>query len=299
MNSLITDWGKIIPILSAMLTPAIALLAAYIAWQQHKVNRNQFRLGLFERRYRLFDSTGKLIGTVLGRGRIVDADLKEFLWDTKESDFLFGADIKTYLNELYSKASDVYALENPVEEEQREKRKQTLLWFSGQGDELKKKFGKYMAFRESDWSLWPVATVLILLVAIGFYAYVENRTNRVFLTRSQKFETEYGVNNKDDTVENDSLDAEQRLSFLMSGNPNCFVLTHDREQANYIVKITVERHPEDPVLHHFGDAMLSITKRNGDVALIDSFYQTRDHGDDIAQQPITRTWEFLCSKSKH
>jgi hypothetical protein len=231
----------------------------------------------------------------------VDADLKEFLWDTKESEFLFGSDIKAYLHELYGKASDVYALENPVDDEQRSLRKETLKWFSGQGDELKKKFGKYMAFRENDWRrLWPLAVLIILIaVAMGIYAYVENHApQRVFLTRSQRYQNEYGVKSQDDIVEDDTLDAEQRLSWLMSGNPRCIVLTNNKDQANYIVEITVERHPAN-LLGHFADAMLSITKRNGDFVLIDSFYQDRKSTDDIAQQPITKTWEVLCSKSTH
>ncbi len=45
--------------------------------------------------------------------------------------------------------------------------------------------------------------------------------------------------------------------------------------------------------------MLSITKRNGDVVLVDGFYQDRNSTDDIAQQPIAKTWEVLCSKSAH
>ena len=302
MSSLITDWEKVVPILSAMLTPAIALLATYIAWHQYKTNRDQFRLGLFERRSKLFGSAGKLIGTVLQRGKVVDADLKEFLWDTKESEFLFGSDIKAYLHELYGKASDVYALENPVDDEQRGLRKETLKWFSGQGDELKKKFGKYMAFRENDWrSLWPLAVLIILIaVAMGIYACVENHApQRVSLTRSQRYQNEYGVKSQDDIVEDDTLEAEQRLTWLMSGNPRCLILTHDRKQANYIVEITVERHPAAPISGHYAEATLSITKRNGDVVLIDSFYQDRNSKDDIAQQPITKAWEVLCSKSTH
>jgi hypothetical protein len=301
ISSLITEWEKVVPILSAMLTPAIALLATYIAWQQHKINKDQFRLGLFERRLKLFDSAGKLIATVIGSGKVADANLKEFLWDTKESEFLFGSDIKAYLADLYGKASDVYTLENAADEPQKNQRKQTLLWFSGQGDGLKKKFGKYMAFRENDWrSLRTVAAFIILItVTIGIYAYEEKHApQRVFLTRSQRYQNEYGVKSQDDIVEDDSLDAEQRLSFLMSGNPRCIVLTNNKNQANYIVEITVERHPTD-LLGHFADAMLSITKRNGDIFLIGSFYQDSKSTDDIAQQPITKTWEVLCSKSTH
>jgi hypothetical protein len=84
----------------------------------------------------------------------------------------------------------------------------------------------------------------------------------------------------------------------MSGNPRCIVLTNNKDQANYIVEITVERHPAD-LSGDFGDAMLSITKRNGDIVLINSFYQDPKSTEDIAQQPITKTWEVLCSKSTH
>jgi hypothetical protein len=300
MRSLITEWEKVIPILSAMLTPAIALLAAYIAWQQHKTNRDQFRLGLFERRSKLFDSAGKLIGTVLRCAKVTDADLGEFLWDTKESEFLFGSDIKTYLDDLYGKASDVYSLENAADEEQKNQRKQALLWFSGQGEELKKKFGKYMAFRESDWRLRPLIVLIILVtVAAGIYFYVENHApRRVFLTRSQRYQNDYGVKSQDDIVEDDTLDAEQRLSFLMAGIPRCIVLTKNKDQANYVVEITVERHPPN-LMGQFANAMLSVTKRNGDIVLIESFYQDSKSTDDIAQQPITKTWEVLCSKPVH
>jgi hypothetical protein len=294
-----TDWEKVVPLLTAMLTPAIALLAAYIAWQQHKTNRNQFRLSLFERRYKLFDSTSKLIATVLKRGKIANTDLEEFLWDTKESEFLFGNDIKTYLAELYDKAVDVYSLEAAADDPQKEKRKQTLLWFSGQGDEIKKRFGRYMAFRENDWNFQLAVVILVLIgIVMGAYVYSEKRTpKRVFLTRSQTF-PEADVKSKHDIVEDDSLDAEQRLSSLMLGNPHCIGLTHNKQNANYTVEITVQRHPTD-LLGNFADATLSITKSNGDVVLVESFYQDKNSKDDIAQQPITKTWEVLCSSSKH
>jgi hypothetical protein len=63
---------------------------------------------------------------------------------------LFGADIAAYLHELYGKASDVYSLEDATDEGPKNQRKAALKWFSGQGDEAKKNFGKYMAFKEAD-----------------------------------------------------------------------------------------------------------------------------------------------------
>jgi hypothetical protein len=141
------DWERLVRILSALLTPVIALLAAYIAFQQYKTNKNQLRLALFEKRLKVFNSAGELIGTVLREAKIELADLKKFLWETRESDFLFGADITEYLHKLYGKASDLYALKDlPPEEIHRQT--EVLLWFSGQGEELKKKFGMYMAFKD-------------------------------------------------------------------------------------------------------------------------------------------------------
>jgi hypothetical protein len=138
----------LVSVFSALLTPVIAVVAVYIAWQQYKTNKNQFRLALFDRRSKVFNSTGELIATVLRLARVEKADLTKFLWETRESEFLFGSDIAAYLHELYGKASDVYSLEAATDEEPRKHRVATLLWFSGQGDEAKKKFGKYMAFRE-------------------------------------------------------------------------------------------------------------------------------------------------------
>lgn len=133
-------------VLSGLLTPLIALLAVYIAWQQHKTNRDHFRLALLERRLKVFGGVQELIATVLRQARIRPEDLSKFLWETRESDFLFGPEIGKYLHELYAKASDVFIFEEVVDQESRNKKRDALVWFSGQGDETKKKFGHYMAF---------------------------------------------------------------------------------------------------------------------------------------------------------
>lgn len=295
----ITDWQEVVPTLAAMLTPAIALLAAYIAWQQYKTNKNQFRLNLFERRSKVFDSTGKLIAVVLRTSRVAQADLEEFLWETKESEFLFGSDISAYLHELYGKAVDVHALENAVDQPQQIQRKDTLKWFSGQGEEIKKKFGKYLGFQESHWNLRLVTGILVVIVlAIGIYLYLESRMpKRIFLTSSERFQAT-DVKSKDDSVEDDSLYAEQGLGNLLSNKPPCIVLTHNKRNADYVVEIMVEHYPAN-ALGIFADATLSITKANGDVVLVQSFFQSHDSKDEITQRPVSKTWDILCGSSKH
>jgi hypothetical protein len=142
------DWEKLVRVFAALLTPVIACVTAYIAGQQYKTNKNQFRLALFERRIKVFNFTGDLIAVVLRQGKVANNDLSKFLWETRESGFLFGPDIPAYLDELYEKASDVYTFEGAVDEESKEKRKAALLWFSNQGEQARKRFGTFMTFSE-------------------------------------------------------------------------------------------------------------------------------------------------------
>jgi hypothetical protein len=143
-------WESAVRVLSALLTPVIALVAVYIAWQQHKINKNQFRLALLDKRMRVFSGAGELIATVMREARIDLQGLVKFYQETRESDFLFGYDIAAYLRELSNKAAVIHAYENVVDQEPMNERAEALLWFAGQGDELKKRFGKYMAFTKPD-----------------------------------------------------------------------------------------------------------------------------------------------------
>ena len=64
------DWEKVVRVFSAFLTPVIGLLVAYIAWQQHKTNRNQFKLALLVRRQKIFDATAGFIAVVLKHAKV-------------------------------------------------------------------------------------------------------------------------------------------------------------------------------------------------------------------------------------
>jgi hypothetical protein len=80
---------------------------------------------LLERRMKVFDATGELIGKTIRDARVEIADLQKFVWDTRESFFLFGPDIAAYLKELYKKAADVHVLTAP---EKAREQNEALLW---------------------------------------------------------------------------------------------------------------------------------------------------------------------------
>ncbi len=131
--------------------------------------------------------------------------------------------------------------------------------------------------------------VLVVAASVCLYLYREaHRPKRVWVTFSEKYQDQ----DYEKDWGNNSF-AEERLMWRISGNKGCMALTHDRQKADYVVSISVTRHPTDD-LGTFGNANLSITKQNGDVVLADSLYQDLKSAEDIAQQPITEVWTLLC-----
>ena len=130
----------LVEVLSALLTPLIAVIATYIAWQQHVMNRRQLRLALFEKRMAVFNGVIKLISAVVRQARVEIDDLYGFLTDTYGYEFLFGKEVKTYVDELYEKAADVHARMANEEE--------CLFWFCGQAEQARKVFAKYLSIPE-------------------------------------------------------------------------------------------------------------------------------------------------------
>jgi hypothetical protein len=141
------DWGKVATVVSAFLTPVIAITTATIAYQQFRLNKNQFRLALLERRLRVYEATIELIATILKTATVVQDDLTKFLVGTSERDFLFGKDVSDFLDGVYGKAVDLYAVGHPAPPAQVPQWNAAILWFSGKTEDARKAFSKYIAFR--------------------------------------------------------------------------------------------------------------------------------------------------------
>ena len=139
------DWAKLPPWLS-ITGIGIAYFGNRAVGKQRRIER---RLVLVDRRMEVFNAALDLIGTVMTTGRVEIDEFQKFLWKKRESGLLFNSRIAKHLNELSRKAREVYALEGAVDEIPKRERKEALLWFSEQGDVTRKKFSKYIAFREA------------------------------------------------------------------------------------------------------------------------------------------------------
>jgi hypothetical protein len=104
---------ELIDISAALLTPIIAILAAYIAWQQWHTNRNKLKLDLFDRRFQILENVRKFIAPILTSGTVEHGADIQFLRDTKSARFLFQDDAKilSLINEIYERAVRLDTLE--------------------------------------------------------------------------------------------------------------------------------------------------------------------------------------------
>jgi hypothetical protein len=90
--------------LQGLLTPVVAIIAVYIGWRQWKTSSQKLKLDLFERRFRVFQAVRDILGMMY---TTVSDDKKLFqlLSQTRDAEFLFGSEIKDYVENVWRRAS--------------------------------------------------------------------------------------------------------------------------------------------------------------------------------------------------
>src|SRR5262245_41643961 len=92
----------------AALAPVIAIVPAYIAWQQWQTNRNKLKLDLYERRFKAFAALRDVLGKMYTTGTD-ETTLLQLVTQTQEVEFLFDDDIKNYAEEVWRHADRLAA----------------------------------------------------------------------------------------------------------------------------------------------------------------------------------------------
>ena len=101
------DW---IDILTALLTPTIALSAIVVAVVQCKINRKRLKNEYFNRRIAIYETIKDYIGHVWTNGDIERDTEYIFLCNSGNVFFLFGSDIEEYVKEIFDKSTDLHVL---------------------------------------------------------------------------------------------------------------------------------------------------------------------------------------------
>lgn len=152
------EFKEIVNILSALLTPLIAVLALTIAYRQYKVSRSRLNHELYVRRLEVFKAIRKYISSIARDGKTDFPRVTQFYADAGEADFLFKDDITEQIEKLYKKGLALAELHEklypsdgspglPVGEERSKVAKQqseALKWFFDELPNTKRLFKKYL-----------------------------------------------------------------------------------------------------------------------------------------------------------
>ena len=141
-----------------LILPTCTLMLAgctfYVAYKQKKINeaqlennRNQLKLNLYNRRYKIYTETKDLLLKICRDSRVSVEELKEFESLTRESFFLFEDDINVFLKQVSDKA-----IEKEVVDEKYKENMEThyiehmshIHWFVKEKQNLQMKFLRYL-----------------------------------------------------------------------------------------------------------------------------------------------------------
>ena len=144
------DW---VDILSALLTPTIAIVAVVIGFLQWHLHRAKLRYELFDKRYAVFDEIKTFLKLNIQNPCLSDTQCLEFLHETKGAGFLFSEDTEQLANELYKKAIDLQTFEAEAKAgntaEHAKERNESKKWFLQQLRTIDSQFRSFLSLK--DW----------------------------------------------------------------------------------------------------------------------------------------------------
>jgi hypothetical protein len=145
--------------LAGLLTPLIAILSGYIAYQQMRTNQQKLNYDFYERRLRIYNRIRDLVRLVNRDANVHPSEMIAFWNDTAEADFLFEKDVREQIDLIYKQglilssvvsAHNIAALNRPKDfdyEGTSAKMAELTKWFTEQPEANRELFRKYMSTR--------------------------------------------------------------------------------------------------------------------------------------------------------
>lgn len=104
-------------VVTAIAAPAIAIIAAWIAYRQSQIARNKLKLDLFEKRMAVYQVVRDTLGIAVSHGKLTHEEEINFVVGTRPAKWLFGPEVFRYLDEtLWHKIVD-FGLHNTMMED--------------------------------------------------------------------------------------------------------------------------------------------------------------------------------------
>src|SRR5262249_43821581 len=96
-----------VQILGGLLTPVIAGLAIWIAYQQHRTARDKLKLDLFDRRFKVYRGVMDFLGEVNKDAKPTREAFSAFYRETDPTRFLFEGEVRDFIEVIRVKAADL------------------------------------------------------------------------------------------------------------------------------------------------------------------------------------------------
>ena len=127
--------------LSGFLVPVVAIAGVWIARQQARTNRMRLKHEFFDRRYEIYQAVTSFMADIGREGACSHQRSFQFLRETKGAEFIFGNDIKTYVDVLYSRSTKL-TLHTTMQEHEKEMK--DVLWFAEELNNASEVFKEYL-----------------------------------------------------------------------------------------------------------------------------------------------------------
>jgi hypothetical protein len=144
-----------IPALLPIATFFLSVAVVVIAGQQWRVARNKLRLDLYDRRYKVWDTTRTFLLKVLN-DTVTDPTMTELKLAIADAEFLFDDEVVQFLKRILKRAAGLWTTRTLLKDTRRlgdeelsrlaTAQENDLLWLGDQITEATKVFGRYIGF---------------------------------------------------------------------------------------------------------------------------------------------------------
>lgn len=125
--------GDFVTLFSAMLTPVVAIVTTYIAWQQWRTNHLQFKLAVYNRRVDVYLALMRFLAAIFLECKVTDEQAETYLVKTREAYFVFSKPaVSEYLQTVYKKWLELRSLARLPGSERAAREDEILKWFHDQ-----------------------------------------------------------------------------------------------------------------------------------------------------------------------
>lgn len=97
---------EISSLISSVVPIILGLAAVLVSWRQYATSREEIRLSLFDKRYKVYFAAKKFIAKVIREDLVQTEDLFEFWRDTSNSAFLFPESMQKLLDLIQDTSSN-------------------------------------------------------------------------------------------------------------------------------------------------------------------------------------------------